>query len=189
MAKDDVQNMMALDVYLSSLSDEEYAKIKDSLRAAPVAAVPLQSWDVTSQSYAGIIIAAAKIADRAKVQELSKKHAFDIKPELLQLPYQALVLTDATLKILWVNHGFTGMTGYSANFAIGKKPIFLQGANTSHASRAYVRQQLNSGQPFKAEIINYRKNQEEYLCEVNVYPLTGKNGQITHYFALEKEIA
>ncbi|MES2488038.1 MAG: PAS domain-containing protein, partial [Bacteroidota bacterium] len=64
-----------------------------------------------------------------------------------------------------------------------------QGANTTDASRAYVRQQLNSGQSFTAEIINYRKNQEEYLCEVNVYPLTDNNGQTTHYFALEKKIA
>ena len=43
--------------------------------------------------------------------------------------FEALVITDINQKILWVNNGFTEMTGYSKKFAINKTPNFLQGEN------------------------------------------------------------
>ena len=37
-------------------------------------------------------------------------------------PNIAVILTDATKKIIWVNDDFTYITGYSISEAMGKKP-------------------------------------------------------------------
>ena len=56
--------------------------------------------------------------------------------------YEALVLTKANQSIVWVSDGFKDMTGYSKTFAIGKRPKFLQGEETSSATRKQLREGL-----------------------------------------------
>lgn len=189
MAKDDLHNMMSMDLYLSMVSEEEHTALRGFV--PPVnRALPLISWDVYADAYHDLITAATIERDSLKLQELSKKYRWASNPvQLLSLPYQALVVTDASLKILWVNPGFTDMTGYPANYAMGKTPNFLQGENTLHTSRQHIRQRLGEGKPFTAVITNYRKNKEEYQCEVKIFPLVGLNGQTSHFIALEQETA
>jgi len=80
------------------------------------------------------------------------------------------------------------MTGYSVNHTLGKKPIFLQGKNTSHERRKKIWEQLQSNIRFKESIKNYRKNGEEYECLLSIIPLENKNSKVTHYLALESKI-
>ncbi len=107
---------------------------------------------------------------------------------ILSTEYEALVLTNIDKKIVWVNQGFEKMTGYSSSFAIGKKPTFLQGKNTSNNTRAIFRQNLQKGTHFCDTLVNYRKNGEEYICQIELFPLQNTAGHITHFLALEQEI-
>ena len=43
-------NMMCLDIYLSSLTDEEYEKIKYGIKSCNTKILPLISWDIFSDS-------------------------------------------------------------------------------------------------------------------------------------------
>ncbi len=81
------------------------------------------------------------------------------------------------------------MTGYTSKFAIGKTPKILQGINTLVETRKKISKQLELNKPFTQTIINYRKNKEEYLCMVSIFPIKNINHEITHFIALEKEIA
>ena len=98
--------------------------------------------------------------------------------------FEALVVTDVSRKILWVNSGFTKMTGYSKTFAINKTPSFLQGRKTSDATRNRIRQKLQKNNPFKEIIVNHKKDKSTYKCEVSIFPL--KSDKTTHFLALEK---
>jgi len=103
--------------------------------------------------------------------------------------YDAIVLTTYEQKIEWVSKGFFKMTGYPASFAKGKRPTFLQGKDTSATTREYIRQQLALEKPFSATVINYRKDNSKYSCIIQLYPLKDADNKITHFLALEKEIA
>lgn len=189
MGKDDLHKMISLDMYLALLSEEELMRLRCNIQM-PANRFPLESWDLSGQSYYERLDAAIIERDRLKLQQLQKKYAWKQDTvKLLNLPYQGLVVTDANLTILWVNPGFTDMTGYPAKYALGKTPKFLQGKNTLEISRAMIRKQLQQGRPFTAVITNYRKNNEEYLCEVKIFPLSAKDGQTTHFIALEQETA
>ena len=101
--------------------------------------------------------------------------------------YEALVVTNSEIKIIWANNGFQEMTGYAKRFAIGKKPSFLQGVNTSEETKLEIRHLIAQQRRFSASIINYRKNGEEYHCHIEVFPLFDSNNVLTHYMAMEKE--
>ncbi len=183
--KDNLNAMMCLDIYLSSLSDEEYVKVIPTIRARRV--LPLLSWDISANATSKII-ADAKTDDRDKLGQLSVKHLWRIDIDsLLDKDYEALVVTDIDRKICWVNSGFTAMTGYSSNYAIGRTPGFLQGKNTSYETRKKIGKRLKERKPYIGRIINYRKNKEEYVCDVRIIPIYNFNDEVTHFIAFERE--
>ena len=116
----------------------------------------------------------------------------DIDHKIQQLikteDYDALVITDLNQAIVWVNEGFTEMTGYHKKYALGKRPSFLQGAETSKMIKRQIKEQLVSHNCYKGAIVNYRKNGQAYRCQINIFPIYGSKGDPTHFIALEKEL-
>jgi PAS domain S-box-containing protein len=100
----------------------------------------------------------------------------------------AIVITDPKQIIRYATVGFERMTGYPSEFARGKKPNFLQGKNTEKDVRSNVRMALAKRQFVEAVITNYRKNGEEYLCKVKIYPMFNKANELVNFLALENEI-
>lgn len=97
----------------------------------------------------------------------------------------AVILTDAEKKILWVNDDFTAITGYSLPEVAGKKPTLLQGPNTRKEDVSRLRKALQQQVPFKDEVINYRKNGEEYLCKLVIHPIFDSKKQLINFIAFE----
>ncbi|PKJ10001.1 PAS domain-containing protein, partial [Escherichia coli] len=83
---------------------------------------------------------------------------------------------------------FERMTGYASEFARGKKPNFLQGKNTEKDVRSNVRMALGKRQFVETVITDYRKNGEEYLCKVKIYPMFNKANELVNFLALENEV-
>lgn len=119
---------------------------------------------------------------------LGKKFSQTIENTIEKEPYDALVLTDADLKIVWVSSGFTEMTGYSKNYALGKNPNFLQGTETSVNKKSKIRKHINRGEGFTTDIINYRRSGEAYLCQIKAMPVYDANHKVVQYLAVEKEL-
>lgn len=119
---------------------------------------------------------------------LGKKFSSVIKSTIKKEPYDALVLTDTDLNIVWVSNGFSEMTGYSKEYALGKKPNFLQGKETSAIKKSEIRKHLNKDEGFTTDIINYRSNGEAYLCQIKAIPVYDINHKVVQYLAVEKEL-
>lgn len=97
----------------------------------------------------------------------------------------AVILTDANRRIQWVNQDFTLITGYSIEEVIGKKPSLLQGKGTKQTSIERIRKKLSLQAPFKDEILNYRKNGEEYPCRLVVHPIFDDDNTLINFIAFE----
>ncbi|WP_152286607.1 PAS domain-containing protein [Flavicella marina] len=146
------------------------------------------SWDIYSQFYFDTIQNLKIHKDISFVKSFAKKEKWKNDIDLLfkNSKFEALVITDVAQKIVWVNDGFTKMTGYSKKHALDKKPSFLQGEATSDASKKSFRNKLNKLQPFTQIITNYRKDKTTYKCEVKIIPMYADD--VTHFLALEREI-
>lgn len=101
----------------------------------------------------------------------------------------AVVITDESGLIEWVNEGFTRLTEYRAQEVIGKKPgSFLQGPATDMNTVAQIRHAIKLEKGFKGEILNYTKSKKAYWLELDIQPVFSKSGELTNYIAVETDI-
>lgn len=179
---------MALDLYLSATDDHTYDAIKGQIYKETYTNMPLLSWDVYSEGYAKAIDNAQREQDIMKVKTMAEKLSWknDINDIFVNQDFEAILVTDIHQRIIWVNEGFTTMSGYSKSDALDRTPAFLQGAGTSKATKTSIKLQLKSNKPFTEVITNYRKNGEPYECEVKIFPLY--NNETTHFMALERQV-
>ncbi len=182
--KSKLSEMMSLDMSLSTLNKVNNQDIEPLKRNV----MPLLSWDIFRQ-YDNLLqdkLQLKKDIDFVKAYANKAKWKNELNVIFKNKDFEALVITDLNQKIVWVNDGFTQMTGYTKKEAIDRTPTFLQGKNTSVKTRKNIRQQLNKLEPFTEIITNYRKDNSPYECEVKIFPLYNK--EVTHFLAIEREI-
>ncbi len=179
---------MSLDIYLSSISENNFDKIYSKIEHNELR-LPLMSWDLYSEVNSKKMIESKSFQDIIKVKSLASKFNWQNNMDSIfeKEQFEAIIVTDINQKILWVNNGFSDMTGFSKKEALTKTPRFLQGSKTSITSKQRIRKHLKTDLPFKDVIINHKKNGIPYKCEVKIFPLYN-NGNKTHYIALEREV-
>lgn len=91
-------------------------------------------------------------------------------------------------RIVYVNDAFLRNTGYTREEVIGRSPRFLQGPKTQVERLKLIRNALAQGAPVRMELINYRKNGEEFMLDLDIVPVTDAVDHVTHYVAIERDI-
>ena len=101
----------------------------------------------------------------------------------------AIMITDYTGKIEWVNPAFTRFTGYGADEAIGRNSSQLvKSGKQDGAFYAAMWKTISSGNSWHGDLINRRKDGTLYRVEMTITPLKNENGEITHYVSVKKDI-
>ncbi|MFO0292471.1 MAG: ATP-binding protein [Rhodospirillales bacterium] len=101
----------------------------------------------------------------------------------------AVVLTDREGRIVWVNDGFTRITGYAMNEVVGRKPgHILQGPDTDREVVRRIAAALARGEGFNEEILNYGKDGGSYWLNVEVRPIRDERGETVNFMAIERDI-
>ncbi len=101
----------------------------------------------------------------------------------------AVIITDLAGRTVWVNDGFTRITGYPHSEALGKKPgALLQGPDTDPETVARVRDFLERQVPFRETILNYGKDGRPYWIEMDISPMSDEEGHCTGFIAIETEV-
>lgn len=187
--KHSLDKMSCLDVYLSSISTTEYETIKPKINTTSKKIMPLKSWDIHLEGFYNLLRKIKVESEMNTIQEFGEKFEWSTHVSLLfsNTDYDAIILTDAAQQIIWVNEGFSKMTGYPKTYALNKTPGFLQGKGTSTKTKSEIRQHLDAHQPFQSVIKNYKKDGTPYNCEIKIIPLYNYD-EVTHYIALEKEV-
>ena len=126
----------------------------------------------------------------------------DISSKKTDIPFEAIVanandvilVTEATPlkgngpRIVYVNHAFCELTGYTPSEVIGKTPRLLQGDDTSIKTRNNIYEALNRKLPIRETILNYSKAGIPYWLDMNIVPLENAFGEITYFAAVERDI-
>lgn len=90
-------------------------------------------------------------------------------------------------RIVYVNDAFTKMTGYSKEEVLGKSPRILQGPLSDKAELARLGEALRKWESAEIEVINYKKNGEQFWVNFSVVPIADKNGWYTHWVSVQRE--
>ncbi|HEY8607860.1 MAG TPA: EAL domain-containing protein [Noviherbaspirillum sp.] len=91
-------------------------------------------------------------------------------------------------RIVFVNPAFERLTGYSREEVIGRSPRLLQGPRTGRAELDRMRAAIIAREPVCVEVLNYKKNGEEFWVELDLVPVFGARGRATHYVAVQRDI-
>jgi PAS domain S-box-containing protein len=107
--------------------------------------------------------------------------------------YDSILITELSLddpgpKIVYVNDGFTRITGYSREDVIGKTPRILQGPKTDRAVLDKLKDALRKGHSFFGQTVNYRKDGSEFVNQWDIHPLENEAGEITHWVSYQHDI-
>ena len=121
-----------------------------------------------------------------------RKQAEDLlrlQAEALNAAANAIVITNKDGTIEWVNPAFTSLTGFSPNETIGKNPREL--VRSGRHDQAFYKQMWDtilSGDVWRGEMVNRRKNGQIYFEEMTITPVVDSNGQICQFIAIKQDI-
>ena len=109
---------------------------------------------------------------------------------LQRLPV-SVVITDPSQDdnpIVYVNDAFELTTGYTAEDALGHNCRFLQGPNTDPLDREELRKAISDERELAIDILNYRKNGDEFHNRLFITPVRAREGQDLYFLGLQHEI-
>ena len=86
--------------------------------------------------------------------------------------------------LIYANHGFELITGYSIEETVGHNCRFLQGPDTEPEKLAHIRRCINAGERCTVQLKNYRKNGEEFINYLSLTPIRTAKGKVTHYVGI-----
>jgi diguanylate cyclase (GGDEF)-like protein/PAS domain S-box-containing protein len=114
-----------------------------------------------------------------------------LRSAALEAAANAIVITDYSGAIVWVNHAFTTMAGYSKEEVLGKNPRVLKSGVQSERYYADLWSTISSGKVWHGEIVNKRKDGTEYTEEMTITPVTLGPGDttVTHFIAIKQDIS
>lgn len=98
-----------------------------------------------------------------------------------------IMITDPDGNILYVNHTFERITGYSFDEVRGKNPRILK--SDVHEDEFYIKMwdRIKSGKTWRGEIVNRRKDGTLYIENMTITPVMD-NGEIKAYIAIKEDI-
>ena len=100
-----------------------------------------------------------------------------------------VVIANPAGEIEWVNEGFTRITGFSFEDAVGHKPgQLLQGPRTDPPTIRMMGARLAAGMGFATELINYRRDGQQYWAAIEVQPLGNPGGEMIGFMGIETDI-
>jgi len=99
----------------------------------------------------------------------------------------SILITDENGVVEYVNENFEKLTGYTCSEIKGHnadilKPEFFSKDNSS------MWEEIRSGNKWKGEFLNEKKDGELYWAIVSISPLFDKEGNITHYLSIQEDI-
>ena len=100
----------------------------------------------------------------------------------------AIVITDATGIIEYVNPRFEEMTAYSAAEVLGQNPRLLKSGQQTPEYYRRLWETIASGQEWRGEFHNRKKTGDFYWDRTSISPVRDQTGRLTHFIAIKEDI-
>lgn len=97
-------------------------------------------------------------------------------------------IVDKDLRIIAVNAAFTRITGYTAEDALGQKPVLLQSGHHPPEFYQALWSDLHGAGHWRGEIFDRRKDGELFPAWMSISTVKDEAGQISHYIAIFSDI-
>lgn len=100
----------------------------------------------------------------------------------------AILITDATGRIEYLNFGFSELTGYSYDEAMGQPFSQIKGVDPEADTFQEMWQTITAGEEWQGELQSRSKEGELYWEALTIAPMFNPQGGITNFVAIQEEI-
>ncbi|MDR1229100.1 MAG: diguanylate cyclase [Azoarcus sp.] len=119
------------------------------------------------------------------LQAEAKRHLLE---STLNACASAIIITRPNGAIEWANPAYSSLTGYDIAESIGRNPRDLTKSGIQGKGfYAHMWQTINSGQVWRGELVNRRKDGELYDEFLTISPAMDANGVIQHFIATKED--
>jgi len=132
----------------------------------------------------GFYVLGVDISDQDRLQDSEIQ-----KRTILENLDKGVVLTDSDNRIIFINPAFEKMTGYTLAELKGKNFELLQGPNTDIEDINKIKAALATKQPYKCELVCYRKNGAVFLNKIKLVPIANNSGQLCQFVYFLRDIS
>ncbi len=101
----------------------------------------------------------------------------------------SIVITDREGLIQYVNPRFERISGYRADEVLGRNPRILKSGHTTPEEYAALWKTILSGQVWRGEFLNVRKDGSRYWEECSISPVRSEDGKITAFVAVKEDVS
>lgn len=103
----------------------------------------------------------------------------------LEQSVSAIIITDISGNIEFVNHNFTEITGYTFSEVKGQTPRILKSGKHSPEFYKNLWDTITSGDEFRADMCNKKKDGSYYWELLSISPIKDSQGNITRFMAVQ----
>src|SRR5579871_3905504 len=117
----------------------------------------------------------------------SAEQQVHLQAAALEAAANAIIITDSSGRIVWVNRAFTKLTGYSLEDALGNNPRILKSGEHDSSFYQDLWSTIQSGHVWRGEIKNRKKDGSLYFEEMTITPVTIE-GKPTNFIGIKQDI-
>ncbi|MGM0499080.1 MAG: diguanylate cyclase [Bacillota bacterium] len=117
-----------------------------------------------------------------------EKNEFELYAKALKNISDSVIITDKNFKIKYINKAAENLYGYLPSELKGETSDILNVEIKSKNVYKKIYQKISSGEVYQGELLNKRKDGSTFVCDMKVTPLTNKNGEVSAYIGIQRDI-
>jgi PAS domain S-box-containing protein len=145
-----------------------------------VSGAPLLS---ESGAIRGGVVVFRDISDRKRAEERLQRLSSAVEQTA-----DSVLITDQQGNIEYVNPAFEATTGYSSAEVLGRNPNILKSGVQGSGFYRDLWETILRGEPHRGTIVNRKKNGDLYYAEQTITAIKDRNGSITHFVSVLKDM-
>ncbi len=125
--------------------------------------------------------------DREKIAEVQ----IHIRTKAMESTLDGIFIIDAKMDdypIIYANHSFHTLTGYTKNEIIGQNYFLLYGPDADLRVAEEIKHTMHLGKSFHGEMLNFRRNGTKYWSSLRIAPVRDIKGVTTHFVGTQTDI-
>lgn len=107
----------------------------------------------------------------------------------LEVAADGVLITYTNGNIVWANHAYENLTGYTLSELKGNTPRLVKSGKQDASFYQDLWSTISAGKVWHGELWNKRKDGEIYLEEQSITPVKNSAGEITHFIAIKRDIS
>jgi len=149
------------------------------------------AWLGSCLSLAAALLVGMLLSARASAQERSRSLTRDMErlAMVAERTNNAVYFCDMDWRITWINDGFTRMSGFSAQEALGLRPSqLLHSPQADPMTPHNIDTLAEAGKRVEIQVLQRNKNGIDYWAALEVMPILDAKGRITSYISVQSDV-